>query len=206
MVEPDQQRAALAALVAERGESLAGLSRLLGRNAAYLQQYLERGSPRLLHEEDRAKLARYFGVAEVQLGGPTVAASVTVPRLDLAASAGPGTLVDEEMAAPLRLDAAFARGLGAKPEALSMIAVRGDSMLPTLADGDAILVDTGARSGGEGIQVVRHDGVLLVKRLRRRGATVELVSDNPDYPPIAVAVGDRLEIVGRVVWMSRRLR
>lgn len=205
-MDPSQQRAALARLASERGESLAALSRLLGRNAAYLQQYLERGSPRLLGEADRAKLARYFGVAEALLGGPAATETLTIARLDLAASAGPGALVEEELAAPLRLDAAFVRRLGAKPEALSMIAVRGDSMLPTLADGDAILVDTGVRSGGDGIQVVRHDGVLLVKRLRRDRGNVELVSDNPAYPPIAVASGDRLEIVGRVVWMSRRLR
>jgi repressor LexA len=205
-VEPGDQRAALAALAAERGESLTALSRLLGRNAAYLQQFIERGSPRMLRAEDREKLARYLGVPEARLGGPAVAATVTIPRLDLAASAGPGSLVDLEVAAPMRLDAEFVRRLGARPEALSMIAVRGDSMVPTLADGDAILVDTGARDGGDGIQVVRHDGALLVKRLRRAGREIELVSDNPAYPPVAVAPGDRLEIVGRVVWLARRLR
>jgi phage repressor protein C with HTH and peptisase S24 domain len=205
-VEPDDQRAALAALAAARGESLAGLSRLLGRNAAYLQQYIERGSPRMLREEDREKLARYLGVPEAQLGGPVATGIVAIPRLDVSASAGPGSLVEEEVAAPLRLDAEFVRGLGVRPEALSMITVRGDSMVPTLADGDAILVDTRARDGGDGIQVVRHDGVLLVKRRRRAGRVVELVSDNPAYPPIVVASGEPLEIVGRVVWLARRLR
>jgi phage repressor protein C with HTH and peptisase S24 domain len=205
-VEPEDQRAALAALAAARGESLAGLSRLLGRNAAYLQQYIERGSPRMLREDDRKKLARYLGVPEAQLGGPAAAAIVAIPRLDVSASAGPGSLVEEEITAPLRLDAEFVRGLGVRPEALSMITVRGDSMVPTLADGDAILVDTRARDGGDGIQVVRHDGVLLVKRLRRAGTALELVSDNPAYPPIVVAPGDSLEVIGRVVWLARRLR
>jgi phage repressor protein C with HTH and peptisase S24 domain len=204
-VEPEQQRAALAALAAERGETLAALSRLLGRNPAYLQQYLERGSPRMLREEDREKLARYLGVPEARLGGPVAVETVTIPRLDVAASAGPGALVELESAAPLRLDAAFVRRLGVRPEALSMIAVRGDSMAPTLADGDAILVDTGARDTREGIRVVRHEGVLLVKRLRRTEAGFELVSDNPAYPPIPVGPEDRLEIVGRVVWLARRL-
>ena len=63
------QRAALAALIAESGESYAALSRLIGRNAAYLQQFVTRGSPRQLAERDRALLARYLGVPEARLGG-----------------------------------------------------------------------------------------------------------------------------------------
>ena len=61
-------RARLAELIAERREDMAGLSRLLGRNPAYIQQYLRRGTPRRLHEEDRRSLARYFNVDERELG------------------------------------------------------------------------------------------------------------------------------------------
>ena len=39
-------REKLADLARERGESLAALSRMLGRNASYLQQYITKGSPR----------------------------------------------------------------------------------------------------------------------------------------------------------------
>ena len=86
-------------MIAERGESCAALSRMLGRNASYLQQYLRRGSPRVLPERDRAMLARYFGVAETVLGGPDLPMPLAaVPRLDIAASAGPGGLVDIEQA------------------------------------------------------------------------------------------------------------
>ncbi len=57
-----EQRAALGALVALRGESFAALSRLLGRNAAYLQQFMQRNSPRILAEQYRRRLAAYLGV------------------------------------------------------------------------------------------------------------------------------------------------
>ena len=67
-------RAALQRLIEERGEDYAGLSRLLGRNPAYIQQYIKRGSPRRLAEDDRRLLARYFGVDEAALGGPARAA------------------------------------------------------------------------------------------------------------------------------------
>src|SRR5215470_12267414 len=63
-------RAELERLILERREDYAGLSRLIGRNAAYIQQFIKRGVPRRLAEEDRRKLARYFGVDESLLGGP----------------------------------------------------------------------------------------------------------------------------------------
>src|SRR3954454_18231006 len=63
-------RAALAALIEARGEDYAGLSRLIGRNSAYIQQFIKRGTPRRLAEQDRRRLAAYFGVEESLLGGP----------------------------------------------------------------------------------------------------------------------------------------
>ena len=38
-------RAALARLIEERGADYAGLSRMLGRNPAYIQQFIKRGVP-----------------------------------------------------------------------------------------------------------------------------------------------------------------
>ncbi len=57
------QRAALERLIRERREDYAGLSRLLGRNAAYVQQFIKRGVPRKLDPDDLRLLARYFGVS-----------------------------------------------------------------------------------------------------------------------------------------------
>ena len=78
-MEADVQRANFAKLVASKGVRLATLSRVLGRNPAYLQQYLMRGSPRELPERDRARLAEYLGVDETLLGGRPQATLVTVP-------------------------------------------------------------------------------------------------------------------------------
>jgi SOS-response transcriptional repressor LexA len=206
-MEPDAQRAALAALMEEQGASFAELSRVIGRNPAYLQQYLRRGSPRELAERDRARLARYFGVAEARLGGPETAGLVEIARLDVGASAGPGGWIEDE--APRRpgaLSPALLRQLGVRPAAASMIRVEGDSMEPVLADGDEILVDRDQREVGRrgGIFVLRLDGVLMVKRLRVAVGGVEVVSDNPAYPVRLVRAGG-IEVVGRVAWLSRAL-
>ncbi|WP_319937547.1 hypothetical protein [Sphingomonas cannabina] len=75
-----EQRRALEALIAEGGASFAALSRMLGRNPAWLQQYLKRGTPRLLPEEDRGRLARFFGVDEAVLGGPATRLVCSGPK------------------------------------------------------------------------------------------------------------------------------
>lgn len=216
-MEIDASRRRLLALAEERGVSLASLSRLIGKNPSYLQQFLRKGSPRKLEENDRAVLARFFGVAEVELGGSqekygTAAIRadkpgwVDIPRLPLAASAGPGASVEGEGAiGSFRFSARWLRDQGLQSRRLSAIAVHGDSMEPTLRDGDEILVDTGLSPLRDGIHVVRVDGALLVKRLEvRRSGPITLLSDNSGYPPI-VRPAEEIEVVGRVVWKSGRL-
>lgn len=198
-------RAALAALIDRTGASYAALSRLLGRNPAYLQQFVTRGSPRRLAEADRKLLATYFGISETELGGEADAAPplIRVPRLDLAASAGPGALVDAEpRLGTLGLDPALLARLSARPRDLSLIRAAGDSMAPTLLDGDELLVDRGDRRVRQAgaVFVIRHDGALLVKRVSRVDGRFRVVSDNPAYDEWWT---DTLDVIGRVVWLSR---
>lgn len=61
-------RAALKRRAAERGVSLASLSAQIGRNVTYLQQYLDRGSPKRLPEDDRRHLAIALNIDERELG------------------------------------------------------------------------------------------------------------------------------------------
>jgi uncharacterized glyoxalase superfamily metalloenzyme YdcJ len=49
-------------LIAERGTDLATVSRAIGKNHAYLQQFIKRRTPRRLPEDVREALGAYFGV------------------------------------------------------------------------------------------------------------------------------------------------
>ncbi|WP_242129199.1 S24 family peptidase [Sphingobium sp. Sx8-8] len=217
----EDPRIVLERLIAERGENYADLSRLLNRNPAYIQQFIKRGTPRKLDEEDRRVLARYFGVAEEMLGGApqrdappakvrSLPAVITVPRLSLGASAGPGTLDEDERATGvMAFDANWLRHLGVRPQRVSIIRVDGESMAPTLNDGDEIMVDhdDDAERLRDGVYVLRLDGVLMVKRLAmgpRRGL-FSVLSDNPHYPDWVDIDPALVVIVGRVVWTGRRL-
>ena len=207
-------RIELQRLIDERREDYASLSRLLGRNSAYVQQFMKRGSPKKLPEDERRTLARYFGVSEELLGGPPIEAYsdlVSVPWLSVGASAGPGAVADNERAnAHFAFDPKWLRTVGAgDPKRLSIIRVEGDSMEPTLADGDEILVEVAGEKDRlrDGIHVLRMDDALVVKRLALNpaGRRVSITSDNPAYPSWPDCPIKSVEIVGRVVWAGRRI-
>lgn len=213
MVEVDG-RATLARLIGERGEDYAGLSRLIGRNAAYIQQFIKRGTPRRLAEADRRILARYFGVDEALLGAPEAEPTRglrPVPRLDVDAAAGAGAFDgDESGGGHIAFDPVWLRRVArGAPDQLSIIRVAGDSMVPTLADGDDILVDRGDAAARlrDGIYVLRIEGALVVKRLALNPAarTLSIRSDNPAYPGWPDCDPAAVDIVGRVVWAGRRI-
>lgn len=218
-------RQRLDALIASRGEDYASLSRLLGRNASYIQQFIKRGVPRRLSESDRRILASHFGIAEHLLGGPAEGARplfnrpglaraaddyVLIPQYQVRASAGPGSLPETESpSASIAFQAGFIRDLSASPaDSLAILTVDGDSMFPTLANGDQILVDIADRTAArDGIYVLRVDDAVMVKRLSLNPATRRLTiqSDNDAYPSWPDCDPGAIHIIGRVVWVGRKL-
>jgi phage repressor protein C with HTH and peptisase S24 domain len=209
-------RLVLERLCVERGEDFAGLSRMLGRNPAYIQQFVRRGVPKKLREEERSKLARYFAVPESLLGGPPdLPASsnglISVNRHAVTVSAGPGALVMEELGKPyLAFDERWLKALTPTPASkLSIVRVEGDSMAPTLNPGDDILVDLAdcEERLRDGIYVLRIEDALLVKRLALHpvGRRVTIQSDSAAYPDWPDCGIDDINCIGRVIWASRRV-
>jgi len=212
----ENPRDALRRIAQERGESLAGLSRFIQRNDAYLQQFVTRGSPARLEAEDRRKLADYLRVDEALLGGPPSNLPrsedmISVRRLNVEAAAGLGRMIDGEFAVGrFRFERSWLSQIShARPEELSIISFVGDSMAPTINDGDDGLVDhsDGGRRVRDGIYVLRRDETLMVKRLAvaPRAGTVTIVSDNPAYPTWPDCPIEQIDVLGRVVWIGRKL-
>ena len=209
-------RLVLERLCAERGEDFAGLSRMLGRNPAYIQQFVRRGVPKRLKEEERRKLARYFSISETLLGGPPAEPGnpdglLSVKQHPVRVSAGPGAIVTEELGKPyFGFDERWLKALTpTTPDKLSVVRVEGDSMSPTLNSGDDILVDRGDASERlrDGIYVLRIDDALVVKRLALHpmGRRVTVQSDNPassDWPDCDL---DEINCIGRVIWAGRKV-
>ena len=124
------------------------------------------------------------------------------------AAAGHGSVVGNEEADDslmFREDWIY-RDLRMQPKDLVLIRVSGESMRPTLNNGDVILVNHSlTRPDKEGIYIMRMGDMLLVKRLQALpDGQIRVTSDNPVYEPWTLdtskmAEGD-VAIIGRVVW------
>lgn len=134
-----------------------------------------------------------------------------LPLYNVAASGGHGTEAAEPSRARLL---AFRRDwvrqqLRATPAELYLLYVEGDSMEPTLSDGDIVMLRRAEGSPRDGIYVLRIGSALHVKRLQfLGGGEVEVSSDNRTYKAFSIRLedpGEQVEIVGRVVWAGRKL-
>ena len=201
-------------LIQQRRLGYSAISRMIGRNSAYIQQFIKRGSPRRLDDNDRRTLASFFGVDEHVLGGPTLPVRdglVEIPVLDVDASAGFGAIAESETAhTRFGFDERWLKRLTpAKSPSLSIIHVLGDSMEPTLSDGDEVMVDASDHGSRlrDGIYVLRADDALVVKRvtLKPGGRKITISSDNPAYPSWDDVDRSGIQVVGRVIWFGRAI-
>ena len=78
----------------------------------------------------------------------------------------------------------------------------GDSMMPTIKDGDTLLIEPGNDWKDKSIVIARFGNQPTCKRLRIDGDKKFLVPDNPDYT--VVAAGSETEILGKVVGLYRQ--
>lgn len=93
-----------------------------------------------------------------------------------------------------------------RPQDIAAFDVQGDSMYPTLSEGDVVFIDTRHRAPSPpGLYALADEyGGIIVKRLEivsRRSdpdVVVRVISDNPRHSPRDLPA-DELQIVGRVV-------
>ena len=91
---------------------------------------------------------------------------------------------------------------------LAVVPVAGDSMEPTLHNGDHALIDTSQLNlRREGIYVLRVDNTLMIKRVTMHPATkrVTIGTDNSRYQTYADLDPGNVEALGRVIWIGHTL-
>jgi len=118
----------------------------------------------------------------------------TAPMYDIGASAGTGQFLDsdsyEMVEVPDEVPDSATFGLH----------VCGDSMEPTLEDGQEIWVQMQPTLESGEIGIFYLDGNAYVKEYRRTGKDVFLISHNDKYPPIAIKEYNESRIYGKVVY------
>ena len=133
-----------------------------------------------------------------------------VPMLDIEASAGTGSITGietttEQFALNKRW---LSNQLGVYSEQLAFVSIRGDSMEPTLQDGDMVLVDLSQQQpSNAAVFIIQTEDGLMAKRIVPKQHHMEVISDNPAYPNwhITPENAEQHGISGRVVWCGRAI-
>ncbi len=194
-----------ALLFGKEGQDIAGAITTPEQAAALLGQRVSR-APAPAQTMRRPGPA--LGAEVVSMGGDRWA---LLPVYDAQASAGPGQAIDNETVLHrIAFREEWVQTVTNAPlDQLAVITVDGDSMEPTLRQGDSVLVDfrQNRPSRKDGIYVIRTDGGLQVKRLQvelgRNQITV--LSDNPAYEAQRHLSPEDIHVLGRVIWLGRQI-
>lgn len=217
----DKIRARVKAAIDARGLDYKKVSLDLGRNHAYMQQYVERGIPAQLKENDRAALSEMLDIPESELGAPASKRKLRagdVPQFNIHAGMGGGgmldVMVDEDGQA---VDPRDSDGFWSFPESIRSgwrrirqtyaMPVTGDSMEPTLPGGSYVFVDTSHQvPSPPDLYALDYGHGLMIKRVEMIPKTdlVRIISDNERYNDYELP-GDQVTVYGRVVaWFQWR--
>lgn len=141
-----------------------------------------------------------------------------VPVYEVALAAGAGAQnYGEEIIAHLAFRKDWLRGIGVSPASAVVARAWGDSMSPTLRDGDMVLIDRSQADPPSrmrdpkdtrppAIYALVDDGHARIKRVELAApGTLAIFSDNPDFPPEFRSV-PAVAIIGRVMWWGHTNR
>ena len=135
-----------------------------------------------------------------------------VPVYDINASAGYGAFNDfgshEAIQHMAFLNSWLHSNLSSSAERMVVIRAVGDSMLPTISNGDSLLLDVSPHFAGDGLYCVQLHETLFAKRVQRKsGHGYQLISDNPNYEPLEVNEEDEdaFRLIGRILWVGKQI-
>lgn len=205
--------------ITESGLSMSEIGRRLGISPQSVRAWkIGKAMPSLDRLTD---IARATGKSLAWIQGVEVSSNqvegdeetVSIPLYDAAASAGNGlTSFDGDQIVKLVVvDRQWVRmNINcSSTRNLNLICVSGDSMDPTLRDGDVLFVDTGVTTfRSDSIYVARVNGELFVKRFQKLpNGRLMMISDNDRYKSFELSPDDEVDLIGRVCfhWAGERM-
>lgn len=204
-------RARLKSLIDELdGGNVSAFARRCGVEDASVRQWLKGPSKPSLDkalavaQACKVSLDWLAGLASEEIFGLSM---VEVPKLNFRASAGDGSFVLEEEAGMATISGQLLQQLGLGHKRARLLFASGDSMLPTIADGEPLIVETGEDHIIDGrIYVFTIGNAAFVKRLRRGPTSLIMISDNPEWPTREESIpSEPFRLIGRVRWVGRTL-
>lgn len=135
--------------------------------------------------------------------------AVLVPQVEIGLSMGGGSILEDwPVIQQVPMSRAWLRALTPNsPEHLMIARGEGDSMMPTLLDGDLAIIDRAQQTPRQQdrIWALAYGGWGMIKRLRALpDGSLQINSDNQAVSPIIAYEGEA-QIIGRVVGVVRRI-
>lgn len=187
----------------ERPRNLIELARQLGTTPEYLLGEVDDPALRLTD-----KRIPWRGPGEEPRSDQDM---VQIHQIDLSFGLGAAimdTEIFEDHAEKLEFPRSWLRLLtNSPPSQLCWARCKGDSMYPTIGDGDVILMDRGQQTPRDLdlIWAASYGTSAIVKRLRPMpDGSIKIISDNPNVPPETAYDGE-LSVFGRVIVVVKRL-
>ena len=203
-----------------RGWSAAHLASLIREEASRRQDHISLSQQAVSNFENgqTKSLPRWVALAEFIISGeapqkvpePAVMAEhldlVPITEIDLAYGLG-ATFTDQQIEVTIHhFPRIWVESISNGPPALLTIARgRGDSMEPTISDGDMVIINRAERTVREqdALWALTIGDIGMIKRVRIRGERVILLSDNDRVPPDEAHVSE-VNIVGRIDFVGSR--
>lgn len=215
----DSAREYLRHVMREKNLTATALAKIAGVSSSTITRPLSQGDDYefKISRQTLEKVAASTGIpfsdttpVRVEVGDPIPHGASLIPVYDVAASAGPGSVVDYEatvhsLAFPPEYLSKLTSG---STQFLSIISVKGESMEPTLLDDDIVLLDASKTNlSFDGLFVLRFNDALHVKRIGRsaKSGHVMIISDNNSlYPPLEAPI-ENITAIGKVLWYGRKV-
>jgi len=146
----------------------------------------------------------FFGFSEGKFASSIKKDVMLIPVMEQAFSAGHGQYVPDSDEITEYI--AVPNDLRKYGKSLAASRVRGDSMEPTLSDGDTIICDNNGYDGTDGIYTIIYKGNGFVKRLQRTSDGVKIISDNRFYDPMFEnEESEDFKVIGKVRCVMHRM-
>jgi phage repressor protein C with HTH and peptisase S24 domain len=127
----------------------------------------------------------------------------SIPEYNVRVSAGHGQFLGiEEIKQELRIPRQWLPVNGK----VGIVRVEGDSMTPTISNGDSVVVEFDSGYTSDGLYLIRVEDSAYVKRIQREFGSLRIISDNPLYRELTVESNDGNDfgLIGRVALIIRK--
>lgn len=184
--------------------SYTDIAQALGVSRQYANQIKEKE----LTSEQLGQLEQYFNVKfDIQQEEDDNSDFTVVEHINISPSCGHGTSVYHDVeVTPIKLGNDLIKNIFkiSTPKSLKTFQASGDSMSPSIEDGDILLVDTERKdfhNGGIFLITINEDW--FIKRLRQKiNGDLEIISDNKEkYPTETIKMNDEVavDVKGRII-------